>query len=93
MNTILVVGGDRIGDIENKLKERGVTEIIHVSGRKGSDTKMKIPTSTNLVLVFTDFVNHTLSKHIKNQAKQKNLPIVFCKRSYSAIGKVFQAVN
>lgn len=87
MGTVLVVGGDRLGTITDLLHGEGFRDIHHVTGRKSSQTKLKIPADTKMIVVFTDFVNHNLSVHIKHQAKVKNVPILFCKRSCSSIVK------
>jgi hypothetical protein len=42
-----------------------------------------------MILVLTDYVNHNLAKTVKSQAKDRELPILFCKRSCSAIAKAF----
>lgn len=89
MSSILVIGGDRLGNIVDFLQQQGFREIHHVTGRKSSQTGVKIPAGVNMILVLTDFVNHNLAKTVKNQAKDRELPIVFCKRSCSAIAKAF----
>ena len=43
--SIVVVGGDHLGGIKDKLKEFGVTELLHVPGRKKLDFR-KIPLSS-----------------------------------------------
>lgn len=87
MSSVLVIGGDKLGNITDLLQHRGFETIHHVTGRKASQNKVSIPSSTKAVLVFTDFVNHNLSRYVKNEAKSKNVPIFFCKRSYTAIEK------
>lgn len=89
MSSILVIGGDRLGNIIEFLQEKGFQEIHHVTGRKSSQTGVKIPTGTHMILVLTDYVNHNLAKTVKSQAKDRELPILFCKRSCSAIAKAF----
>lgn len=90
MSSILVIGGDRLGNIIELLEGKGFQEIYHVTGRKNSQTGVKIPTGVQLILVLTDFVNHNLAKTVKSQAKDRKLPILFCKRSCSDIAKAFQ---
>jgi hypothetical protein len=89
MSSILVIGGDRLGNIVDLLQQQGFREIHHVTGRKSSQTGVKIPSGVHMILVLTDFVNHNLAKTVKSQAKDRELPIVFCKRSCSAIAKAF----
>lgn len=85
--TVLVVGGDRLGNIVDLLHFQGFREIHHVTGRKSSQTRITIPSHTKMIVVFTDYVNHNLSTHIKQKAKEKNVPVLFCKRSCSSIVK------
>lgn len=85
MAGVLVVGGDKVGAIENMLHEKGFRHVYHVSGRKKSEVKVMIPADTELIVVFINFVNHNLSKNIKKLAKQKQVPIVFCRRSCEAV--------
>jgi hypothetical protein len=92
MSAILVIGGDRLGNIVNLLQEQGFQEIHHVSGRKSSQIGVKIPTGVEMILVLTDFVNHNLAKVVKSQAKDRHLPILFCKRSCAAIVKALHQV-
>ncbi|GIO05788.1 DUF2325 domain-containing protein [Brevibacillus reuszeri] len=93
MAGVLVVGGDRLGDIESMLQDKGYRNVYHVSGRKKSDVKATIPSDTELVLVFINFVSHSLSKNIKKLAKQQHVPIVFCRRSCDAIAMSEPAIS
>ncbi|WP_340700953.1 DUF2325 domain-containing protein [Brevibacillus borstelensis] len=88
MSAVLVIGGDRLGNITDVLHGRGYRQIYHVTGRKHSQYKVNIPADTKMIVVFTDFVNHNLSCHVKSQAKAKKLPIVFCRRSCTMMEKV-----
>ncbi|MEL7596593.1 MAG: DUF2325 domain-containing protein [Clostridiaceae bacterium] len=83
--SVLVVGGDRLGNIKDNLKQTGFEEISHLSGRKKSQKSIRIPENTDVVLVLTDFVNHQIAKAIKKQTKDNNTKILFAKRSWSHI--------
>ncbi len=87
MSAILVVGADRLGNIVDLLQDQGFEQIYHITGRKSSQTKMKIPVNTKMILVLIDFVSHNLSTHVKNKAKEKDVPVLFCKRSCASIAK------
>lgn len=93
MAGVLVIGGDRVGAIENMLQDKGYHHVYHVSGRKKSDVKAMIPSDTKLILVFINFVSHNLCKNIKKLAKQKQVPIVFCRRSCEAISTCQPAMS
>ncbi len=92
MSAILVIGGDRLGNIVSLLQERGFSQVHHVTGRKASQTGVKIPACVDLIIVLTDFVNHNLAKTVKSQAKERSLKILFCKRSCAAIEKALHSV-
>lgn len=84
--SIVVVGGDHLGGIKDKLKEFGVTELLHVPGRKKLDFR-KIPLSSqpSCILVLTDYINHNMMTRLKNEAKSLSIPLVFARRSWSTI--------
>ncbi|KMK76918.1 DUF2325 domain-containing protein [Alkalihalobacillus pseudalcaliphilus] len=91
MASLLIVGGDKLGNIPKKLEDIGFGEIIHFSGRKTQTVKKEIPCHVELVLVLTDFINHNLTSALKKRAAEQNIPICYAKRSwcsiYQAIGK------
>jgi hypothetical protein len=81
--SIVVIGGDSLGSIEKNLYAMGVTELVHISGRKVSDRKnITLPSTTAFVLVLTDFINHNIVKSVKNVAKSQSIPMIFSKRSW-----------
>ncbi|OAA94764.1 DUF2325 domain-containing protein [Clostridium coskatii] len=85
--SILVVGGDRLGNIEDKLREKGFNEIGHVTGRKKGDRKIKIHENTDLVLVLIDYIGHNMANIIKERSSRNNVEVMFCKRSWPSIRK------
>jgi hypothetical protein len=85
MKSILIVGADHLGNIVEQLRKIGIQQIMHVSGRKCQEVKRGIPENVDAVLVLTDYVNHNLSKVIKQKAKEQSLPIFYAKRSWCAI--------
>ncbi|MBM7855946.1 hypothetical protein JOC37_002369 [Desulfohalotomaculum tongense] len=87
--SIFVVGGDRLGNINQNLSEMGFDNIIHTSGRKKKHYTLELPEKADCVLVFTDYICHNTCKKIKKAAKSKGVPIFFCRRSWSHIKKHF----
>lgn len=81
--SVLVVGGDKLGNIKDYLKDRGFMKINHVTGRKKGDLKLEIPVDTDLVLVLTDFIGHQMTKTIKERSKLTNARIMYSKRAIS----------
>jgi hypothetical protein len=93
MPSLLIIGADHLGTIEDKLAGLGFNHISHITGRKSKEVKKSIPENIDLILVLTDYVNHNLSKVIKQQARELSLPIFFAKRSWSSIHKVLSEPN
>jgi hypothetical protein len=92
--SVVVVGGDFLGGIEKNLHSLGVTELIHISGRKALDkNKISIPKATALVVVLTDYVNHGTAQNVKVLAKARSIPLVFAKRSWRAVEEKLKIAN
>lgn len=89
MSKLLIVGGDHLGGIVDKLTNIGFDEVLHISGRKCQTVKKGIPENVDSILVLTDYINHNLSKVIKQKAKEQSLPIYFAKRSWCSIHQAF----
>ncbi len=85
VESLLIVGGDKLGQITKKLEYEGIKEVIHLSGRKVQMTRKVIPSNVDGVLVLTDFINHNLSTIIKRKAQEQSIPIYFSKRSWTSI--------
>lgn len=80
--SVLVIGGDKLGNITHKLSENGFSDIQHISGRKYGDRKLKVHYKTDLILVLIDFVDHALVNIIKKESKKYGIKITFSKRSW-----------
>jgi hypothetical protein len=88
MKSLLIIGGDHLGNIPKKLEKFGYKEVVHLNGRKVQMVKMKIPEHIDNILILTDYINHNLSTVIKQRAKELNIPISYAKRSWSSIYQV-----
>lgn len=86
---VLIIGGDHLGSIAQNLRSLGYDSIHHVKGR--TEKRVEIPAGTDLVVVLIDYVNHNLAKWVKEHAKARNLPIIFSRRSWSAICQSLQS--
>ena len=82
---ILIIGADRLGDIPIQLRARGVTEIIHWSGRSKAQRKWVIPDNLTEAIIFYDFIAHNLMLQVKKELKQRSVPITFAKRGMSCL--------
>lgn len=91
---VLIVGGDHLGNISQQLQNYGVEKIHHWTGRNHSHWVARdIPRSVDLILVFYDYVNHNLATTIKRKAKDRDLPVVYSQRSWSALRKRLQSMT
>ncbi len=79
--TVLIVGGDRLGNILEELRKEGVKEIIHWTGRAKSFQNKAIPKNVDLVIMFYDFTSHNLMQNVKRQAKMYRIPITYTRRA------------
>lgn len=91
--SFLLVGGDRLGNIKDNLKASGATKIKHVTGRKKGQYFVDLPDQLDVVLIFTDFINHGLATKIKKSAQKKGVKILYSKRSWSHVAKALETVN
>ena len=92
--SVVVIGGDYLGGIEKNLYSLGVTELVHISGRKALDkNKISLPKATAFVLVLTDYVNHGAAHNVKFLAKARSIPLVFAKRSWRAVEEKLKTIN
>ncbi|EDN69496.1 conserved hypothetical protein [Beggiatoa sp. PS] len=80
---VIIVGADRLGNIENLLKERGFSKLKHISGRYPKAQKCQPVSTTNakLMVLFTDFVGHNVMRNFRQQARKHSIPFIACKRS------------
>lgn len=88
--SVLVVGGDYLGNIPMQLEKAGFTEVLHLSGRKRSHLQNEIPQKVDCVIVLTDFVNHSLATVIKEKCRCTGKKALFAKRAWSHIAKALE---
>ncbi|MEZ5672116.1 MAG: DUF2325 domain-containing protein [Thiotrichaceae bacterium] len=80
---LLVVGADRLGNIEQVLKERGLSDFRHITGRQPKTQKGSAVNKLNpsAIILFTDFVGHNVMSNFRKLAKEQNVPFIACKRT------------
>lgn len=75
-----------MGNICTNLKQLGFSKVIHEKGRKKYKKKgFIVPKGSELVIVFTDYINHSLAKMVKQEAKRYEVPVIYTNRSWSAM--------
>lgn len=77
----LIIGGDRVNTYRDYLSSKGFTEIRHWTGRKNSECHRTLPQDTELIVVLVDFVNHGLARKIRRIANEREVPVIFSRRS------------
>lgn len=85
--SVLIIGGDHLGNIPLMLKNSGATNIKHISGRNKRHSSFDISCQTDVILVLIDYVNHNYAQIIKEKAKLKGVKILFSRRAWSDISK------
>ncbi len=83
--SVLIVGGDNLGSIPKELTKLGATRIDHVSGRNNKGFRNGLPDGMDLIILLYDYVNHNITNKVKKEARARNVPIVFARRSWSSI--------
>lgn len=94
--SIVIIGGDKLGNIYDNLLNIGITDITHISGRKekgGKKFRKLLPQQCDLIILLYNFVNHKLAKMAKEEAKKRNIPIIFARRSWDSIYRELKTVS
>jgi len=83
----MVVGADRLGNIPDALAELGIQIRRHVTGRASAHQRsvQSLPRDTDLLILFTDFLNHNAMKCYRGQAQAQGIPVIACRRSASCL--------
>lgn len=90
--TLLIIGADNIKAFVPKLNGIGVAKNIHWRGRNVHEARNTISLRTDMVLFFTDFLNHSAAKALKRQLKKFDLPTLYCRRVWSEIHQEMERV-
>jgi hypothetical protein len=81
-----LVGGDRLGNIPELLQARGIGVLQHITGRcASSQRRTSLPRGTELLILFTDFLNHNAMHAFRRAAVEDGVPVLACRRSGSAL--------
>lgn len=83
----MVVGADRLGNIPDALAGLGIQIHRHVTGRSSAHQRsvQSLPRGTDLLILFTDFLNHNAMKCYRGQAQAQGIPVIACRRSASCL--------
>lgn len=83
----LIVGADRLGNIQNVLSEFGIRIAGHVSGRETAHQRRTatLPAGIGMVILFTDFLGHNVMQRFREAASKEGAAVVCCRRSVCAL--------
>jgi hypothetical protein len=84
-----VVGGDRLGNIPALLGRHGIFVLRHVSGRDATDQRRvsRLPQGTDLLILFTDFLNHNATQGFRRAARAQTVPLIASRRSGASLAR------
>jgi len=82
-----LVGGDRLGNIPAMLRRRGISVLRHISGRDTTDQRRinALPRGTEVLILFTDFLNHNAMQSFRRAARAQGVPVVASRRAASSL--------
>lgn len=83
--SVLIVGGDHLGSIPRELVKLGATRIEHLTGRNNKGIRNGMPDGVDLIILLYDYVNHNIASKVKEDARSRDIPIVFARRSWASI--------
>jgi hypothetical protein len=92
---VILVGADRLGNIEQVLRDRGYNDALHIAGRNpGAQRKVAGALSkAQLMILFTDFIGHNVARNFKQMAKDHGLPFVACRRSTVSLSQALDRMQ
>lgn len=84
---VVIVGADRLGNIPKLLMGFGIRIRQHISGRASAHQRVAapLPDGTDLLILFTDFLNHNAMRSFRAQAQAQSIPVLACRRSASCL--------
>jgi len=83
--SILLIGGDKVSNITDLLKNLGATKTTHWDSRKNSTSHKKIPANTDAVIMLVDFLKHNSMSYFKKSAKKQKIPLICTRRGASSV--------
>ena len=88
----IVVGADRLGRIPALLKQHGIEIVRHVTGRDAAAQRRigLLPQGIDLLILFTDFLNHNAMHSFRRAAREQGVPVVACRRSSSELAATLE---
>ena len=85
MSSVLVVGGDQINAIKKVLINHGAERINHWSGLKSADCHKVIPQDTKMIVLITNWINHSITYKVKRNAVKRGIQVIYVTNGTQAL--------
>lgn len=87
--SVLIIGGDKIAPLAERLKTLGAQHTEHWDSRRNSTSHKQIPANTDCIIMLTDFLKHNSMSHFKKEAKKMKIPFICTRRGCGCIEQEF----
>jgi len=85
MSSVLVVGGGQINAIKQVLINHGAEHINHWSGLKSADSHKVIPQDTKMIVLITNWINHSITYKVKRNAVKRGIQVIYVTNGSQAL--------
>jgi len=85
MSSVLVVGGGQINAIKQVLLNHGAEHINHWSGLKSADSHKVIPQDTKMIVLITNWINHSITYKVKRNAVKRGIQVIYVTNGSQAL--------
>lgn len=93
MSSVLIVGGDQVAGIKQVLSHYGIDHIHHWSGRKSGDSNRIIPSDTKVIVLITNWINHSITHKIKRLAMSRGIQVIYTPNGSQALQNRLQRLD
>lgn len=85
MSSVLIVGGDQIDGIKQVLVNYGIDHINHWSERKAGDSNKVIPYDTEIIVLITNWISHSITHKVKRDAMKRGIKVIYTPNGSAAL--------
>ena len=93
MSSALIVGGDQIDGIKQVLINHGIQHINHWSGRKVGDSNKVIPFDTEIIVLITNWISHSITHKVKKNAMKRGIKVIYTPNGANALRNRLQNID
>ncbi len=93
MSSVLIVGGDQIDGIKQVLINHGIQHINHWSGRKVGDSNKVIPFDTEIIVLITNWISHSITHKVKKNAMKRGIKVIYTPNGANALRNRLQNID